>query len=175
MCALYTISHCQLFPNHLNWVAKYCINIRSLLCLPWSSFFSSLFTALRKVKTKVSITLVKYKQGVYCHLIRKVFLNTTPIWKIQGSKLTNWQPYKMKLLNNDKILVTRLLVQYYMTDTKLPHTHITWPAFILKISEGFILRQLNTLPPKISLVILLTVSCTVLVMFIWRILFWINL
>lgn len=123
MCALYTISHCQLFPNHLDRVAKYCINISSLLCLPWFSFFSSLFTALRKVKTKVSITFVKYKQVVYCHRIRKVFLNTTPIWKIQGSKLTNWQPYKMKLLNKDKILVTRLLVQYYMTYIKLRHTH----------------------------------------------------
>ena len=36
-------------------------------------------------------------------------------------------------------------------------------------------NRLNPLTPKISLVILLTVSHTVLVMLVWRIWYWINL
>ena len=36
-------------------------------------------------------------------------------------------------------------------------------------------NQLNALTPKISLVILLTVCHTVLMMFVWRIWYWINL
>ena len=40
--------------------------------------------------------------------------------RLQTHKLATLQN---EIVGKDKILVTRLLVQYYMTYTKLPHTH----------------------------------------------------